>query len=159
MISLVLDQSSADGVNAYVDRVKQRIFERLHVGMQEEMTELAGAVLAQMPQAGIVSRTGKLATAIQSSPSVEETSEVIRGTVSADVGKKHLGLWFQEGTHVKAVAGKLYGFTAPDGNTVFTRGHKAFDVKPHPILNPALDRMRQQIFNRLQQDVNEALAG
>jgi hypothetical protein len=90
---------------------------------------------------------------------VTETPEVIRGTVSADIGQKHIGLWLEEGTHVKAVQGNLYGFVEPDGKTFFTRGHKAFDVKPHPILNPALDNLRAAIFDNLQKRVDEAIAG
>lgn len=166
MISLVLEQSSVDGVSAYLERVKQRVLAGVRVGMQESMQELAGETVAQMGVAGIVSRTGELVATIQSSPKVTETPEILRGTVSADVqnsiwgGKvKHFGIWFEEGTHVKAVKGNLYGFTAAGGKTVFTRGHKAFDVRPHPILNPALEQMRAAIFANLQKHMDEAIAG
>lgn len=159
MITLVLEQSSVDGVSAYLDRVKQRVLAGVRVGMQESMQELAGQTVEQMVIAGVVSRKGELLTAIESSPKVTETAKVIRGTVSADIGKKHIGLWLQEGTHVKAVKGNLYGFMGADGGTVFTRGHKAFDVRPHPILNPALDVMRAAIFDNLQKHMDEAIAG
>lgn len=153
MIKLTLDPASVDRTVDYVEQMKQRIFAGMRAGMREAMQALAGDVIAR-----VHSRTGELVEAIERSPRVKETAEVIRGTIAAKVGRKPIGIWLEEGTHVRAVKGNLYGFTAADGNTVFTRGHRAFDVKPHPILNPALDAMRQPIMEIIAARVREATA-
>lgn len=158
MIQMVLERSSVGDVNAYLDRVKQRIFAGVRGGMQQSMDELAYGVADKLFGNPIHSHTGELAGAILGSPKVTETPEVIRGTISSDVGKKHIGLWLEEGTHVRAVQGKLFGFTAADGNTFFTRGHKAFDVKPRPFMNPTLHALSAQIFENIQRQAIEGMA-
>jgi hypothetical protein len=140
VITLKVEQASVDSTVAYIDQVKERILVGIRSGMKEAMEGLAAAVESKLEGDPITSHTGELAGAIAKSPKVTETASIIRGTVTADVGLKHLGIWLEEGTHVPAVEGKLYEFTEPDGDTFFARGHRAFDVKPHPFMNPALGR-------------------
>lgn len=156
MIQLQVERASVDAVQDYLERVKQRILAGIRAGMQEAMENLAGTAIEQMSAAGIQSRSGALVEAIGDSPKATETTEVIRGTVSSNVGIKNLGLWLEEGIHDPAVKGKLYQFTAPDGSTVYTRGHRAFDVKPHPFLNPALEASKQPIMDVIAARVAEA---
>ena len=156
MITLQVEQASVDGVKSYLERVRQRILAGVREGIQEAMEGLAGTAVAQMAAAGIKSRKGDLISAIQSSPKVTEGPEYIRGTVSAEIGMKHLGLWLEEGVHDPAVEGNLFQFTTPDGQTVFTRGHRAFDVKAHPFLNPALEQYKAPIMDIIAQHVAEA---
>jgi hypothetical protein len=156
VINLKVDRASVDSTVAYIDQVKERILAGIRSGMQEAMEGLAGAVESKLEGDPIVSRTGELASAIAKSPKVTETATIIRGTVTADVGLKHLGIWLEEGTHVPAVDGKLYEFTEADGDTFFARGHRAFDVKPHPFMNPALDEMKAPIMQIIADAVAEA---
>lgn len=159
MIRLTLKQSSVDSVEAYMERVRQRIFANVRAGMQQAMEQLAGTVAEKLHGDPIVSRTGELEAAVLASPKVRETALVIQGRVSADIGQKHFGIWFEEGTHVPAVPGHLYGFTEPDGETFFTRGHRAFDVKPHPILNPSLREDKPAILQIIADRISAAIDG
>jgi hypothetical protein len=155
---LELDESSVDGVADYMETARQRILQAVRDGMLEAMKNLASDAVGQMAGAGIVEHSGQLAEAIERSPSVSETKEVIRGTVSSDVGAKHLGLWLEEGIHDPEVPAHLYEFTEPDGSTFYTRGHRAFDVKPHPFLNRALEGAQTMIADLIQQSVDDAIA-
>ena len=146
MLDFKVDQASVDATVDYVEQVKQRILEGVRSGMLEAMQGLAGTVADKLHGSPIVSRTGALLSAIEGSPKVTETDAIIRGTVTADVGAKHLGIWLEEGTHVPAVEGKLYQFTEADAGTFFARGHRAFDVKAHPFMNPALDEFKAPIM-------------
>jgi hypothetical protein len=137
--------------------VKERILEAVRVGMREAMEGLAWTVADKLQGNPIVSRSGKLLGAVLGSPKVTETADVIRGTVTADVGEKHLGIWLEEGTHVQAVEGKLFQFTPADENTVYTRGHRAFDMKPHPFMNPSLAEFKAPIMEIIASRVAEAI--
>ena len=163
MIQLAVEKASVDGVKGYLEQVRQRILDAVREGMQEAMEGLAGTVVDKIPGAGIKTRQrvrsnggGDLISAIQQSPRVTTGPEYVRGTVSAEVGNKHLGLWLEEGFHEPAVEGSLFQFTTPDGDTLYSRGHRAFDVKPHPFMNPALESYKAPIMDIIAQRVAEA---
>ena len=156
MIALEAEQSSIDRVDASLERSSRDILAAIRGGVQESMEGLARVVAGKLFGDPIQSRTGDLLAAVLGSPRVTETKDSIRGTVSADVGNKHLGLWFEEGTHVPAVAGTLYQFTAADGASVFTHGHAAFQVKPHPIMNPSLEEYAPTILETVEARISEA---
>lgn len=156
MITLQVEQASVDSVKSYLEKVRQRILQGIREGMMEAMQGLAWNVADKLAGNPIVSRSGELLGAVLGSPKVTETPEVIRGTVTADVGNKHLGIWLEEGTHVPAVEGSLFQFTPPDGDTVYSRGHRAFDVKPHPFMNPSLREFRAPIMAIIEARVAEA---
>lgn len=159
MLQLAIDPASVDRVEDYLRQTQQNILSGIRSGMQEAMDGLARDVAGKLRGSPIVSRSGRLLGAILGSPKVTESTDTIRGTVSSDVGKKHIGLWLEEGTHVEAVAGKLYGFTAADGNSVFTHGHRAFKVAAHPFLNPSLEDYRPTIMDIITARVGEAVNG
>jgi hypothetical protein len=159
MLELTVDQESVDQVVEHVDVVRQRILTGIRGAMQQSMEGLAWNVADKLFGNPIVSRSGQLLGAILGSPKVTETPEVIRGTVTADVGKKHLGIWLEEGTHVPAVEGKLYEFTEPDEGSFWAHGHQAFQVKPHPFMNPSLREYRDAIYQNIANAIGEALEG
>jgi hypothetical protein len=156
-VRMVLDPASIDETVSYVEQTRERILDAIRTSMLEAMHDLAWNVADKLQGDPIVSRSGELLGAILASPSVTVKSESITGSVWSDVGEKHIGLWLEEGTHVPAVDGKLFQFTEPDGKTFFTRGHRAFDVKPHPFLNPALHESETMIFELIQQAVDGAI--
>ena len=158
MLTFTLDPSSVDATVDHVEAVRHRILAAIREGMMEAMQGLAWTVADKLSGNPIVSRSGELLGAILGSPKVTETAEIIRGTVSSDVGAQHLGLWLEEGTHIKAVEGKLYGFTPPDGKTFFTHGHRAFSIKPHPFMNPSLREYKSTIMEIIVAKVAEATA-
>jgi hypothetical protein len=159
VIQFAIDEASVDRVEDYLEQTRQNILAGIRIGMREAMEGLSWDVADKLQGSPIVSRTGKLLGAILGSPKVSETADVIRGTVSSDVGQKHIGLWLEEGTSVKAVEGKLFHFTTADGKSVFTHGHKAFKVAPHPFLNPSLAEYKSTIMEIISQKVGEALSG
>jgi hypothetical protein len=183
MLQIVIEQSSVDNVTAYLERVKEKIFVNMREAMTESMEQLAEVAVQKMSAAGIVSRTGDLVENILSSPTVTETADAIRGTVAAEGSitlggrrSKHIGLWMEEGYHVPAVKladtanrryYKKYGHAfalkkafqfSPSGGgaPVWASGHAAFDVRPHPFMNPAIREMKSPIFDLIQQRVAEA---
>lgn len=159
MIQLQVDPASVSTVEDYVEQIRRRILLAIREGMMEGMTALAWNVADKMSGNPIVSRSGDLLEGVLDSPKVTETPEVIRGTVSGrSADGKPVGLWLEEGTHVPAVKGDLYQFTEPDEGTLYARGHRAFDVKPHPFMNPALADMREPIQNIIAARLEEAVA-
>jgi hypothetical protein len=164
-VAFVLDPASVDETIAYVEEARERILQAIRQGMREAMEGLADVSIEEFYAAGLKSRTGQTVENIEYSPKVSETSTVIRGTVAAEKditlgGKKskHIGLWMEEGTHVPEVKDVLFGFTEPQGGkTFFTRGHRAFDMQPHPFLNPALAKFETTITDIIQQAVEGAL--
>jgi hypothetical protein len=149
-------------VEDYMERVKRSVFAAVRAGMQEGMEGLAWTVAGKLGGDPITSRSGALLGAILGSAKVRETAAAITGTVSSDVGGKHLGLWLEEGTHVPATKGngaKLYGFFPADGSSVFTHGHAAFQVAPHPFLNPSLAEYSPTILDLIRTRVAEAVDG
>ncbi|MHB8303354.1 MAG: hypothetical protein ACYDC6_11035 [Acidobacteriaceae bacterium] len=159
MIQMTVRQPSVDGVVSYVERVRGRVLAGIVDGMRESMEGLAWTVADKLQGNPIMSRSGDLLGAVLASPRVQVYATAIRGTVSTKGAKpgENLGLWLEEGTHVPAVRGKLFAFTPPDGETVFTRGHKAFNVKPHPFMNPSLQEYKAQILQTIADRVSEAL--
>lgn len=180
MITLVLDPRSVDETVDYLEHSRQRILAAVKEGMLEAMEGLAGEAVAKFYEAGLKSQTGQTVENIEASPEVTSDEQRVRGRVSAErditLGgrkSKHIGLWFQEGYHVPEVrdrrkpgsrrrdharAGDIYQFTEPDGSTFWTTGHKAFDVRPHPFLNPALEQYGPAISEIIQRRIDEALA-
>ena len=158
MIALTLDPGSVEGVKDYLEETRRNILLAIRGGMQEGMEALAWDVADKFAGNPIVSRSGELLGGILGSPKVTETTEVIRGTVAAvSANGKPIGLWLEEGTHVPVVKGSLFQFTEPDGKTLYTRGHRAFDVKPHPFMNPSLREMKQPIMDIIAARLSEAL--
>lgn len=157
-VKLILDPASVDQAVDYLDQARERILAAIRSAMLEAMQGLAGAAAEQSLAAGIQRRSGDLIEAIEESPRVTETAQLIRGTVASDVGAKHIGLWLEEGTRVPEVAGTLFEFTEPEADTLYSRGHRAFDVKPHTFLNPALHEYETTITDLIQRAVDEAIA-
>jgi hypothetical protein len=164
VLQLAVTQRSIDSTAGYIERVKLRIFQKMREGMQEAMEGLAGEAVAQAGAAGIQAKTGALFADILASAKVRETPELIAGSVDAQSemtsgGRKfkgYLGTALDEGFSVKAVEGNLFQFTAPDGGTLYSRGHRAFDVKPHPFLRQAKEAFTAPIFDIIQARVAEA---
>lgn len=152
-MAIRLQIDSTEAVD-YVDRVRRRVLKALREGMAEAMQGLAAVAAANAPK-----KSGSLAAAILRSPKVTSTSKVIRGSVSGDVGAKHVALWQEQGINVPAVTNKLMVFVGSDGTPVFTRSHKAFRVAGRPFMNPALDTYQGQIIETLQKRMEEAAAG
>ncbi len=175
MLELRLEQRSVDATGEYLERVKLRIFAKMQEGMQEAMEGLAAEAVSQAEAAGIHSRSGQLFESILDSPRVKDAPEFVRGTVSAEKGAKHVGLWMEEGYSVPAVklsdsgqrrrfnrsprAGFLhraFKFTASDGAVVWAAGHKAFTVAPHPFMNRAIQAFKAPIMDIIRERVAEA---
>lgn len=165
-VAFVLDPASVDSTIAYIEEARERILQAIRQGMREAMEGLADTTVEQFYAAGLHSRSGQTVEAIEYSPKVSENATTIRGTVAAETNvtlggrrSKHIGLWMEEGTHVPEVKGVLYGFTEPGGNeTFFARGHRAFDMQPHPFLNPALAAYETTITEIIEHKVDEAIA-
>jgi hypothetical protein len=164
MIQLIIEQRNVDEVGAYVERVKLRIFQKMREGMREAMDGLADETVSQAAGAGIQQRTGELFLDILASPRVRETPELIIGTVDAQSemtsgGRKfkgYLGTALDEGYRVPAVQGNLFQFTEASAETLYSRGHSAFDVKPHPFLNRAKEAFTAPIMEIINAAVAEA---
>lgn len=157
MVELTITQASVDGIASYLERVRLRVLAAARAGMRESMEGLAWTVADKLQGNPITSRSGELLGAVLASPKVRETETQIRGTVSANVGGKPRGLWLEEGTHVPAVKGTVFAFTPPGEETQFSRGHKAFNVRPRPFMNPSLDQYKGQILATIQARVAEAM--
>ena len=154
-----VDRASVAQVEDYLEQTKRNIFRNVKTGMKDAMEGLAGTVASKLDGNPIVSRTGKLLAHVLASPKVTESERYIKGRVDAEDGQKHLGLWLEEGTHVPAVAGKLYQFTAADASSVFTHGHRAFQVAPHPFMNPAEEEYSGTLVDIIAAKVAEAANG
>lgn len=167
MIELKVDQASVDRTVDYLEAVRQRLFAGVRTGMLEAMEGLAGEAINQLEGAGIHSRTGQLLENIGNSPSVEETTHLMIGKVKAEREMKlhgrtflgYVGTALDEGYHVMAVPGHLYQFTEPDVNTLYTRGHQAFDVKPRPFLVRAIEAYKSPLMDIIRARVQEAIGG
>lgn len=158
MLDIEIDQSSVDRVIDYMEQIKLRIFAGVRQGMMEAMTGLAEQTVEEMATAGIANRSGELEAAILRSPGVVENDTAIRGRVSTQVGRKQVGIWLDAGIIEPAVTGHTYQFAEPDGNTFYTRGHRAFDVKPRPFIRESLRAYESTIFSIIQAKVDEAVA-
>lgn len=163
---MLIVTANPDGALDYLERTKQRIFAGMREGMQEAMDTLAGGAVQEAAAAGVRARTGQLFSDILASPRIRETADAIRGTISTasemtSGGRKfkgYLGTAIDEGFHVRAVQARSpYEFTDADGETFFTRGHIAFDVKPHPFLRRTKEAFTQPIFDIIEARVAEAI--
>lgn len=154
MLTTTIDDSA---VPDYLDQVRLRIMSGIRGGMQQVVEGLSWNVADKLQGNPIVSRSGRLLGAVLGSAKVTESESYIKGTVSGMVNGKPLGLWLEEGISVPAVAGKLYHFTAADGKSVFTHGHAAFQVAPHPFLNPSLEEYKPTILDIISQRITQAV--
>lgn len=166
MLQFAVDEASVAEVTDYLEQTRQNILVGIRAGMKEAMEGLSWTVADKLQGNPIVSRSGALLGFILASPKVTETAAYIKGTVTSDDqnsvfgGKvKHVGLWMEEGTHVPAVKGKLYQFTNAGGDTFWARGHRAFDVKPHPFMNPSLQEYRPTILDIIAAKISEGANG
>lgn len=153
MITFEVDSGSVQQVASRLERARSRILEAIQVGMREAMVGLADFAASRAPV-----RSGALLAAILKSPKVTTNSTVVRGTVSGDVGKKHVALWQELGIKVPAVSGKFMAFN-DQGEQFFIQSHKAFQVPGKPFMNPALQEYKEQIIETIRGRVNEAVAG
>lgn len=163
MIALSVDPRSVAQVEDYLAQTKRNIFAKVRTGMKEAMEGLAWTVADKLQGSPIVSRSGELLGHVLASPKVTETQRYIRGSVDAELGNKHLGLWLEEGTHVPATIGtsnaKIYQFTRADGNSFFTHGHRAFQVAPHPFMNPSIEQYQPTILDLIAAKLQEGAVG
>jgi hypothetical protein len=163
MLQFAVDEESVTGVLDYLEQTRQNIMAGIRSGMQQAMEGLAWTVADKLQGSPIVSRSGELLGHVLGSPKVTDTPHYIKGTVDAELGKKHLGLWLEAGTNVPSTIGTakgvLYQFTPADGDSVFTRGHRAFSVKPHPFMNPSLIEYKPTIIDIITQRITEAAGG
>jgi hypothetical protein len=165
MIELKVDPASITNTVDYLEAVRKNIFAGVRAGMEEAMEGLAGVAVAEMGASGIQSRTGELAANILKSPRIFENASVITGRVSARGKMKLKGRTFEgflgaaldQGFHVKAVEGSLLQFSPPGEGTLYSRGHVAFDVKPHPFLKAAADSFAPTLLDIITARVNEAI--
>jgi len=164
LIGLKVDPASVDRTVEYLNAVRLRIFEQVRLGMQEAMDGLAGTALVEMTAAGIQERTGELAGNIAKSPRVRETATTITGRVTAErkmtlKGRTfmgYVGTALDEGYAVPGVEGNLLQFSGPDGETLYRRGHVAFDVRPHPFLRQASDAYQPTLMDIIAERVAAA---
>jgi hypothetical protein len=155
MLAFTIDDSA---VQDYLVQTRERILSAVRESMFEAMEGLANVVVGHTGGDPIVSRSGEFVQAVLESPKVQENDRYIKGSVSSWVGGKPMGVWFDEGTTVPAVAGTAYHFTAADGKSVFTHGHAAFQVAPHPIMNVSLEEYKPTILDIIQARVEGAMA-
>lgn len=142
-------QASVGDIGSNLEAVRKKIIAAMRTGMQEAMEGLASYAASEAPE-----RTGRLVAAIVRSPQVKQSAGYIVGTVSGDVGKKHVALWQEKGINVPDVH-KLMVV----GNQEFIRQHRAFSVPARPFMNPALESYRDQITQIIAENVRGALAG
>ena len=159
MLDFAVDPNSVQDVTDYLEQTRKNILTAIRVGMREGMEGLSWKVAEKFDGNPIVSRSGDLLAHILASPKVTTHEGYIKGTVDAEMGKKHVGLWLEAGINEPAVKGKLYQFTAADGTSVWTHGHKAFRVAPHPFMNPSLNEYRGTLLDLITQKIVEAANG
>jgi hypothetical protein len=159
MLDFFVDEASVSEVTDHLEQTRQNILAGIRVGMKEAMEGLSWTVADKLQGNPIVSRTGQLLGRILASPKVTETATYIKGTVDAELGQKHLGLWLEGGTDVPAVKGSLFQFTTADGNSVYTHGHKAFKVAPHPFMNVSLQEYKPTILDIITAKIEEGANG
>jgi hypothetical protein len=159
VLTFAVDEASVTEVTDYLEQTRQNILAGIRVGMKEAMEGLSWTVADKLQGNPIVSRSGALLGRVLASPKVTETAAYIKGTVDAELGKKHLGIWLEGGTDVPAVQGKLFQFTTADGTSVYTHGHKAFRVAPHPFMNPSLNEYKPTILDIIAAKISEGANG
>lgn len=166
MIGYFVDQSSVDQTVEYLGTVRLRIFEQVRLGMAEAMEGLGATAIEQMAAAGIQSRTGKLEAGFEQY-SVRENRNVIVGlitpkrdmTIKGRTFPGFVGTALDEGFRVPQIEGKFLQFTSATGDTLYSRGHVAFDVAPHPFLRAASERFAPTLIDIITERVNAAVEG
>jgi hypothetical protein len=159
MLAFEVDQASVTEVTDYLEQTRQNILAGIRQGMQEAMEGLSWTVADKLQGSPIVSRSGKLLGRVLASPTVTATPHYIKGTVDAELGLAHLGLWLEAGTNVPAIPGKLFQFVPADGASVFTHGHAAFQVKAHPFMNVSLNQYKPTLLDIITGRIAEATHG
>lgn len=163
-VEFKVDPASVVEVGDYIEGVRARLLAGIREGMQEGMEALANVAgnNLQAITSGQRQGPGRVLSALLQSPRVWQNQKAIGGYISAYVpGKGDVGGWLERGTSVPAVQGAkgmMYGFYAADGQSVFTHGHKAFTVAPHPFMQPALDEMTSTLIEIIQSKVANAVA-
>ena len=161
MIDFQLDRASVQAQSDYLEQVRQNILAAIRAGMAEGMEGLAETVVERLGEA-TKTKTGDFAASILRSPRVTEKPDAyIAGTVTTATSKwRNLGLWIEYGIDVPATVDTskavLFGFTAAGGDSIFTHGHAAFQVAPHPFFNPAFQEYFPTILDTINQRIFEA---
>jgi hypothetical protein len=161
MIQFYVEPRSIDQVESYLEQVRLRILSAIREGMMQSMQGLAGVVASKLHGDPIQSHSGELSTAVLASPRVKESSTVIRGSVSADVGQKHFGIWFDYGTAYprQGVAGEGGRKHLSHGRLgEYLRSRMGLRMAPHPIMNPSLEQYKANILATISDRVTEAMA-
>lgn len=156
MINLAVNPDSTSAAAQAMQDRRAWIIRGVLDGMAEGMQILAAAAADAAPD-----RTGKLRRAILASPTVKETTSAIVGTVSGEVGARHVALWVEEGINDPAASVKRAKamVMSAGGSAQFFRSHAAFRVPAHPFMNPTLEEQKPQIMAVIQRHVEEALGG
>jgi hypothetical protein len=167
VIAFEVDPKSVASSLSYIESVKQNILEAVRAGMAEGMDVLAENTVDAMHSAGIEKRSGDLEERVLKSPRVTEDEAFIRGRVSAHSlvkargGKEYinnLGNILNMGFREKAVKKvPMHEITAADGDTYWARGHRAFDVKPHPFFRRAVEVSEAPIMDLIRNRVADAV--
>lgn len=145
--------------DAVIARLKNEMrAETLNLLAYVEDEKLSGQVLHQ--RSGALKRSGY--TAFEDSP--DEIAGIVgfgSGASTAQNTVPYAAIHEFGGTiNVPAVEGKLMVFEKA-GVTIFTKRHVAFtvDMPARPYLGPSIDENREGILTRLQEAVNEEMAG
>lgn len=166
MIELAVDQSSVEHTIDWLEAVRLKIFAGIKDAMIDKIEDLAAITVAEMTAAGIHRKTGALVEDILESPGTGENAKEIwtrvlpksNMTLAGRTFFGYLGTALDEGYHVPPIDGAIYQFTDPDGETLFRRGHVAFDVKPHPFLRESQKIWEPGFFDFVEQRINEVIA-
>jgi len=143
----------------YLELTRQNILNGIRQGMWEGMQQLAGDLVSKFH-----SRTGVLADAILRSPRLLEGENYIAGEVSTQSAHgRNLGLWLEYGIQdpstLNTDKAKFYQFTSADAGSVWTHGHGAFQVAPHPFFNSTFQEDYPTILEIIQARIVEATDG
>jgi len=135
--------------------LRERVIAAVREGMAQAMEDLAAKAAEAAPV-----RTGALQRAILASPKVTETPAQIVGTVSGDVGRRHIALWQEKGIldPVVVARGKIMRAYFSGGAIGFIRRHGGFAVPGRPFMEPALEQQRQAIFDTIRLRIQAAVA-
>jgi hypothetical protein len=147
----------ASGVPGRVETVRLKVLRGIRLGMREGMNELAVATAAK-----VHSRTGQLFAAIIKSVRVKQTDTETSGSISGDVGRKHVGLWIEHGTRAHLIGRRHGGFSSKLITTLFSGSTRPVRLHPgqppRPFMNPTLQSLRGEIQARIAARIDEALA-
>ena len=166
MIELQVDQASVNRTIEYLQAVRLKIFENVLEAMQAGKDDLAVAVVMAAVDQGIQARTGKYFDEVLASASAGDIGPEINCSVEIDstmgMQAKHIGIWLSKGFHDPAVklsdtgqrrkyrkalrngwnaSGYMHkAFCISAGGSIkWASAHKAFDVRPRPFPQQALE--------------------